>query len=184
MSSGTQRLSVFPRTVSNAALTAGRTLSWRNSARMAARLVYSTYLGGSNQDHGAAIAVDSSGVAYVTGATSSTDFPVLNAAQRYNGGGQDAFVTRLSADGNYLLFSTYLGGSGGTVMYPEIGQAIALDTDWECLCHRGDQFARFSAGGSTATDQEGRAGRVRDQTESERRDNIQHVSGRIQRGCG
>ncbi len=92
-----------------------------------ASLVYSTYLGGSSEDHGAAIAVDSGGTVYVTGATTSTDFPVLNAAQRYNAGGQDAFVTRLSADGNYLLFSTYLGGSGGTVMYPEIGQAIALD---------------------------------------------------------
>jgi uncharacterized repeat protein (TIGR01451 family) len=93
------------------------------------RLAYSTYLGGSSEDHGAAIAVDGGGTVYVTGATTSTDFPVLNAAQRYNAGGQDAFVTRLSADGNYLLFSTYLGGSGGTVMYPEIGQGIALDTN-------------------------------------------------------
>ena len=93
------------------------------------RLAYSTYLGGSSEDHGAAIAVDGGGAVYVTGATSSTDFPVLNATQRYNGGGQDAFVARLSADGNYLLFSTYLGGSGGTVGYPEIGQAIALDTN-------------------------------------------------------
>ena len=99
-------------------------LSWDG-----ARSLYGTYLGGSNQDHGAAIAVDSNGTAYVTGVTSSTDFPVLNAAQRYNAGGQDAFVTRLSPDGNYLLFSTYLGGSGGTVTYPEIGQAIALDTN-------------------------------------------------------
>ena len=90
------------------------------------RLVYSTYLGGSSEDHATAIAVDSAGTVCVTGATTSTDFPVLNAAQRSNAGGQDAFVTRLSADGNYLLFSTYLGGSGGTVMYPEIGQSIAL----------------------------------------------------------
>jgi hypothetical protein len=93
-----------------------------------ARLAYSTYLGGSSDDHGAAIAVDGAGTVYVTGATSSTDFPVLNAPQRYNAGGQDAFVARLSGDGNYLLFSTYLGGRGGTVMYPEIGQSIALDT--------------------------------------------------------
>ncbi len=92
-----------------------------------ARLVYSTYLGGGGEDHGSAIAVDSGGSAYVTGGTTSTDFPVLNAVRRSNAGGQDAFVTRLSADGTYLLFSTYLGGSGGTVMYPEIGQGIALD---------------------------------------------------------
>ena len=92
-----------------------------------ARLVYSTYLGGGGEDHGSAIAVDSGGSAYVTGATTSTDFPVLNAVRSSNAGGQDAFVTRLSADGTYLVFSTYLGGSGGTVMYPEIGQGIALD---------------------------------------------------------
>jgi hypothetical protein len=91
------------------------------------RLVYSTYLGGGNTDHGAAIAVDSGGSAYVTGSTWSTDFPVANAFQSANAGGQDAFLSRLSADGNTFLFSTCLGGTGGTVAYPETGQAIALD---------------------------------------------------------
>jgi uncharacterized repeat protein (TIGR01451 family) len=91
------------------------------------RLLYSTYLGGGNTDHGAAIAVDSGGSVYVTGSTWSTDFPVANALQSSNAGGQDAFLARLSADGNTLLFSTWLGGSGGTVAYPEAGQAIALD---------------------------------------------------------
>jgi uncharacterized repeat protein (TIGR01451 family) len=91
------------------------------------RLVYSTYLGGGNTDHGAAIAVDLGGSAYVTGSTWSTDFPVANALQSANAGGQNAFLARFSADGNTLLFSTYLGGSGGTVAYPETGPAIALD---------------------------------------------------------
>ncbi|HEY1336331.1 MAG TPA: SBBP repeat-containing protein [Bryobacteraceae bacterium] len=91
------------------------------------QLVYSTFLGGYNDDHGAAIAVDSSGAAWVTGSTYSNDLPTVNAAQRSLAGGQDAFVTRLSADGNALLFSTYLGGTGGTVAYPEAGQGIALD---------------------------------------------------------
>jgi hypothetical protein len=90
-------------------------------------LIYGTYLGGSGADRGAGIAVDSGGIAYVTGSTQSTDFPVANAAQPVSGGGQDAFVTRLSADGSTLLFSTYLGGSGGTAAYPEAAQAIALD---------------------------------------------------------
>jgi hypothetical protein len=90
-------------------------------------LVYSTYLGGSNDDHGAAIAVDSATTVYLTGSTWSTDFPVVNAFQPKFAGGEDTFVARLSADGNTLLFSTYLGGTGGTMSYPETGQAIALD---------------------------------------------------------
>ena len=91
------------------------------------RLVYSTYLGGTSDDHGAAIAVDATGSAYVTGSTYSADFPVANAWQSIIGGGQDAFVARLSADGNSLLFGTFLGGSGGSLGYPESGQGIALD---------------------------------------------------------
>ncbi|MGA3017202.1 MAG: SBBP repeat-containing protein, partial [Bryobacteraceae bacterium] len=91
------------------------------------RLVYSTYLGGSNTDHGAAIAVDSGGTAYVTGSTYSTDFPTMNPFQPHLAGGEDAFIARLNASGTALLFSTYLGGSNGVVSYPETGQGIALD---------------------------------------------------------
>ena len=91
------------------------------------RLLYGTYLGGAYNDHAAAIAVDPSGTAYVTGSTYSPDFPVAQAWQNHPGGGQDAFVARLSADGGSLLFSTYLGGTGGQLGYPEIGQGIALD---------------------------------------------------------
>jgi Beta-propeller repeat len=90
-------------------------------------LVYSSYLGGSGDDRGLAIAVAASGTAYVTGSTFSTDFPVANPAQPNNAGGQDAFVTRFSADGNSLRFSTYLGGAGGTVVSPEMAQAISVD---------------------------------------------------------
>jgi hypothetical protein len=92
------------------------------------RLVYSTYLGGSADDRGTAIAVDANGSAYVTGSTYSTDFPVANAWRGTIAGGQDAFVARLSTDGNSLLFGTFLGGSGGSLGYPEAGQGIALDT--------------------------------------------------------
>ncbi len=91
------------------------------------RRIYSTYLGGSGDDHGAAIALDASGDAYITGSTWSTDFPVAAASQSRLAGGQDAFVTKVSADGNSLLFSTFLGGTGGTVGYPEAGQGIAVD---------------------------------------------------------
>ncbi|MGD0497240.1 MAG: SBBP repeat-containing protein [Bryobacteraceae bacterium] len=91
------------------------------------RLAWSTYLGGSNTDHAAGVAVDQTGAVWVTGSTWSADFPTVDAFQPASGGGQDAFVSKLSADGNTLLFSTYLGGSGGTFAYPEAAQAIALD---------------------------------------------------------
>jgi hypothetical protein len=76
-------------------------------------LVYSTYLGGSNGGAwGAAIAVDSSGNAYVTGDTNSTDFPTAGPFQAAFGGNMDAYVTKLNASGSALVYSTYLGGSG------------------------------------------------------------------------
>ena len=74
--------------------------------------VYSSYLGGSGSDGASGVAVDSAGRAYVTGSTSSTDFPTANALQGANAGGFDAFAARLRPDGSGLIFSTYLGGSG------------------------------------------------------------------------
>jgi hypothetical protein len=76
-------------------------------------LVYSTYLGGSNDDIGWAIAVDSLGNAYLTGDTYSTDFPTINPLQpTYGGGMRDAFVAKINPAGSTLAYSTYLGGSG------------------------------------------------------------------------
>ncbi len=89
--------------------------------------LYSTYLGGNGEDRGLGIAVSAAGEAYVTGATMSTDFPTASAVQISTGGGQDAFVTRLSAGGTSLVYSTYLGGSGGTIGSAECGNAIAVD---------------------------------------------------------
>lgn len=86
-------------------------------------LFYSTFLGGSGVDGGSSIAVDSIGRAYVTGSTSSADFPILNPIQAHYGGSQDAFVTELSATGNSLFFSTYLGGSAS-----DSGNSIRLDS--------------------------------------------------------
>jgi hypothetical protein len=86
-------------------------------------LVYSTYLGGSDADLGYGIAVDSSGVAYVTGYTSSTNFPTTSGAlQPSLQGIYNAFVTKLNAMGTELEYSTYLGGSGR-----DQGTGIALD---------------------------------------------------------
>ncbi len=76
-------------------------------------LVYSTYLGGSADDYGQGIAVDSAGNAIVTGFTASTDFPTAGALESVHGGGTyDAFVTKLGATGSTPAYSTYLGGSG------------------------------------------------------------------------
>jgi hypothetical protein len=91
-------------------------------------LLYSTLLGGNSADHGGAIAVDASGNAYVTGSTYSTDFPLAAAFQTHTGGGQDAFVTKLNAQGSGLVFSTYLGGSGGSPAAPETGAGIGVDS--------------------------------------------------------
>jgi hypothetical protein len=87
-------------------------------------LVYSTYIGGSGDDYGSAIAVDGSGNAYVTGFTGSTNYPVTPGAfQTTNGGGGgDVFVTKLNATGTALVYSTYIGGSGS-----EAGRGIAVD---------------------------------------------------------
>lgn len=74
-------------------------------------LVYSTYLGGSWWDYGYGIAVDGSGNAYVTGVTYSTDFPTVGPFQT-DQPGFDAFVTKLNAAGDGLVYSTYLGGTG------------------------------------------------------------------------
>ncbi len=75
--------------------------------------VYSTYLGGTADDSGNAIALDSSGNTYVAGGTSSTDFPLMNPIQNTMSGVFDVFVTKLNSGGTALTYSTYLGGSGG-----------------------------------------------------------------------
>jgi Beta-propeller repeat/Abnormal spindle-like microcephaly-assoc'd, ASPM-SPD-2-Hydin len=89
----------------------------------ASALVYSTYLGGSSNDQGFGIAVDSSGNAYVTGATSSPDFPLMNPAQPNYGGQTDGFVAEVNPSGSALVYSTYLGGSSN-----DQGSGIAVDS--------------------------------------------------------
>jgi hypothetical protein len=89
-----------------------------------ASLIYSTYLGGSGAETADGIAVDpANGFAYVTGSTTSANFPLQGAAYPTIKGTQDAFVTEFDAAATApLKFSTYLGGSGS-----EVGVAIALD---------------------------------------------------------
>jgi hypothetical protein len=88
-------------------------------------LVYSTYLGGSGNDGGGGIAVDAAGNAYVTGNTSSIDFPTVNALQSSNGGGRGPFVAEINAGGSALSYSTYLGNGGGIT---DGGTSIVVDS--------------------------------------------------------
>jgi hypothetical protein len=75
-------------------------------------IVYSTYLGGSGDDFGRGIAVDSGSRPHVVGDTDSTDFPLIEPIQAsYGGGNSDAMAALLDASGRGLLYSTYLGGT-------------------------------------------------------------------------
>jgi hypothetical protein len=87
-------------------------------------LIYSTYLGGSDSDYGFGIAVDSEGAAYITGYTYSTDFPTKNPIQGGHAGFYDVFISKINPAGSALIYSTYLGGSGG-----EICRGIAVDVE-------------------------------------------------------
>jgi hypothetical protein len=94
-------------------------------------LVYSTYLGGSNLDLGLDIAVDSAGNVYLTGDSSSTDFPTVNPLQPTLKGSMDAFVAKVNAPGTALVYSTYLGGSSSENFNPQISPyvgGIAIDS--------------------------------------------------------
>jgi hypothetical protein len=73
-------------------------------------LVYSTYLGGTNSDEGGGDIAVLDGRAYVTGTTSSIDYPTQGAFDTSLGGSADAFVTKFNAAGSALAYSTYLGG--------------------------------------------------------------------------
>jgi len=101
-------------------------VSLPGSAPTGIRLLFSTYLGGTGgiaayPEAAQGIALDTQGSAYVTGVTSSADFPLLNAMQTSRRGSTDAFVAKVNASGT-LVYSTYLGGSG-----VDIGNAIAVD---------------------------------------------------------
>ena len=92
------------------------------------QFIYSTFVGGSDETGNEElrdIVIDSAGNAYLTGWTTSNDFPTTESAQQTGFGGvMDAVLLKMSADGSDLLFSTYIGGSGA-----ERGFGIELDGD-------------------------------------------------------
>ncbi|MCX6382596.1 MAG: SBBP repeat-containing protein, partial [Armatimonadetes bacterium] len=88
------------------------------------KLLYSTYIGGSNEDVANGIAVDKAGSTYITGTTYSVDFPTtVGSFQTTAGNGSNVFVTKFSPDGKSLIYSTFIGGDNN-----ESGSAIVLDS--------------------------------------------------------
>jgi hypothetical protein len=98
-------------------------------------LIYSTFLGGSGADSAKAIALDSSGDAYVVGQTNSPDFPTTHGSFQVSNHGAtshvfNAFVTKMNPTGTALIYSTYLGGSGGAPpnVVGDVANAITVDS--------------------------------------------------------
>jgi len=89
-------------------------------------LLWSTYLGGKDDDLGYGIDVTSDGSCYTIGFTKSTNFPTLNAYNDTYGGSSDVFITKFSSSGS-LVWSTYLGGKNN-----DFGYDIAVDDSNSC----------------------------------------------------
>ena len=104
------------------------------------KLIYSTYLGGSGNEFCLGIAMDSGGAAYVTGRTSSEDFPTKNPIQGNLAGGNDVFIAKVNASGEKLVYSTYLGGSGSGWDW---GISIAVDSEGAAYVTGNAQSADF-----------------------------------------
>lgn len=86
---------------------------------------YSTLVGGSGDEEGVSVAIDGAGNAYISGRTTSADFPTANAIQStYGGGDSDAFVSKIAPDGASLVYSTYLGGSDTENLAKRCGIAV------------------------------------------------------------
>jgi hypothetical protein len=95
-------------------------------------ILYSTYLGGSLDDQGDSIGLDSAGNIYIAGITQSDDFPTSNPLQAGRSGSSDVWAARISAGGSQLDYSTYLGGSGteylGRIAVDPAGYATLVGT--------------------------------------------------------
>ena len=90
-----------------------------------AALVFSSYIGGFDSDQVLSTAIDGAGAVYLTGSTSSFDYPTLFAYQSFLGGGAgDAFLTKLAPGGTSIVYSTYFGGNGS-----DVATEVAIDAE-------------------------------------------------------
>ena len=106
----------------------GKTDAFAAKFNPSGQLVYATCVGGSAQDSGAGIAVDANGNAYLTGTTTSNDFPLVNPFQSSLNGSSDAFLSILNPTASAFLYSTYLGGSS-----TDQGFGVAVDSTGEAF---------------------------------------------------
>lgn len=103
---------------------------------------YSSLIGGSGSETGVSVAIDGAGSAYISGRTTSQDFPLAGAIQNtYGGGDSDAFVSKLALDGKTLVYSTYLGGSLAENLSGRSG--ISVDADGSAYVTGDTQSANF-----------------------------------------
>ncbi|MBV8857913.1 MAG: VCBS repeat-containing protein [Acidobacteria bacterium] len=144
---GTTASSDFPAVNARQAALAGSTDAYVVKLDANGNTVYSTYLGGASGDQGAGVAVGADGSAYVTGSTSSADFPLANAFKTTLGQNDfnDAFVTKLSPDGQALVYSTYLGGSNS-----DQALGIAVGADGSAHVIGGTNSADFPLAGTSS----------------------------------
>jgi hypothetical protein len=130
----------FPTTSGNqATLGGGMDVFVSKLSASGTSLLYSVFMGGGNLDRSTGIALDSSGNAYLTGYTDSTDFPTTSGAyQLANAGNTDAFVAKLDAAGSTLVYATLLGGSG-----IDYGRGVAVDAAGDAFIDGSTQSTDF-----------------------------------------
>jgi hypothetical protein len=129
----------FPTTGGQTTLGGGRDIFVTKFNPSGNAFIYSVFLGGGNLDRATGIAVDSSGDAYLSGYTTSTDFPVTSGAyQTTNKGNTDAFLTKLGPTGTALAYSTFLGGTG-----IDYGRAVAVDASGDVFITGSTQSTDF-----------------------------------------
>lgn len=102
------------------------------------KLIYADLIGGNGQDYGYGLVLNGANEVYVTGVTSSSDFPVINPYQGTMPGSFNGFLTKLSVDGSSLLYSTYLGGDSD-----DVPTAIAMDSGGSVLVAGGTFSTNF-----------------------------------------